>query len=106
MQHSKLRFPVLKDLSNDPCFNRWLSKYGSAATRSDFAYCLCRFLRWLAEEKGVKVAPSELITWNLQNVHESKATEVFKKRVHTDWLEEYVFSSTTAQVRKNHLLYY
>ncbi len=58
--------------------------------RRDFAYCLYRFLKWLAEDKGVKLAPSELITQNLRNVHESKAMEVFEKHVHTDWLEEYV----------------
>jgi hypothetical protein len=82
MQQSSLQLPILKDLSEDPCVKRWLSKYSSVATRRDFAYCLYRFLKWLAEDKGAKLAPSELIT--------QKAIELFEKHVHTDWLEEYV----------------
>ena len=41
----------------------------------------------LRREEISLTAPSELTTQNLRNVYESKAMEVFKKRVQTNWLE-------------------
>lgn len=74
----------------DPAVQRWLRKYGSAATRRGFGYRVAKYLQWMREEKGVKLSPSELLKANLENVYGSGPTETDRKRQHTDWLQEFV----------------
>ena len=40
--------------------------------------------------KRVQLSPRELVEENLRNVYESGPLEVDRKRMHTDWLEEYL----------------
>ena len=83
-----LRVP--KWFADDPSVNRWLVKYGSVATQRGFAYYLLRYLQWLKEAKKVSLSPGELLKENLGNVYGSGPLEVERKRLHTDWLQEYV----------------
>jgi len=84
----RLRPP--KSFLEDPAVQRWLRKYGSDSTRRNFAFYLLKYLDWLRDAKGVSLSPSELLKSNLENVYGSGPTEVERKRLHTDWLQEYV----------------
>lgn len=83
-----LRLP--KWFLEDGAVQRWLRKYGSAATRRDFAFYVVKYLDWLRVERGVSFSPSALLRANLENVYGSGPTEVERKRMHTDWLQQFV----------------
>ena len=47
-------------------------------------------MNWLRSVKRVQLSPGELVKENLRNVYESGPLEVERKRMHTDWLEDYL----------------
>jgi len=81
---------VPKWFAEDPAVQRWLGKYGSAATKRDYAFYFLKYLEWLREVRGVSLSPSELVRVNLGNIYGSGPVDVEKKREHTDWLQEFI----------------
>ena len=69
---------------------RWLSNYGSFDTRHGYSYLLYRYVCWLRSVKDANLTPSKLVELNLKNIYESKPVDTATKRLHTDWLMEFI----------------
>jgi len=69
---------------------RLVRKISKPSTRVSYLFMLQQYFRWLRDAKGVTMDPDALILDNLKAVYESSATDVKRKRTHTDWLDVYV----------------
>jgi integrase len=76
-------------LGTSEAFDRFISAYGSVSTRASYASAWVKYLEWLRAQ-GISLSLDDLIVDNLKCVYESAATDVRRKRTHTDWLSRYV----------------
>jgi integrase len=81
---------LLASLGDSRAVERMMTRYGKTNSKTTILFHLTRYLKFLREEKGVLMTPDELITDNLRCVCNSEATDVQRKRKHTDWLDEFV----------------
>ena len=47
---------VPKWFAEDPAVQRWLGKYGSAATKRDYVFHFLKYLEWLRERRQVTLS--------------------------------------------------